>query len=264
MKKPSAIASATFSATVSPILCKAIRVAAKAGFLSRRIWNELLSYGHRSWKFRQWKTLTSAGYFMPCRDFGFTDDALILSRKGIEAAISLQMDPVGPPGAKSIWHDDDLMAMVLILEEKKLISNWVTESELKNGRYREFFTSQDDMRSLKFPDLVIQLKHPSDTVLWAIELERTRKEKTRYYDMVQTYSGSSRINAILVVAATASIEQNIQWAMNRLSYSQTKRPILFTRHADFLLQPDTAELRLGEKRSSIATAVQRWHQNAAK
>lgn len=251
-------------ATVSPILCKAIRVAAKAGFLSRRIWDERLSYGHRSWKFRQWKALVSDGYFVPCRDFGFTDDALILSRKGIEVATSHQVDPVGPPGAKNIWHDDDLIAMALILEEKGLISNWVTESELKNGRLREFFPHQDDIRALKFPDLVIQLKHPSDIVLWAIELERTRKEKTRYYDMVQSYAGSSRINAVLVVVATDSIEKNILWAMSRLSYSQTKRPILFTRHGDFLARPDTAELRLGEKRSSIATAVQRWHQNAVK
>jgi hypothetical protein len=249
-------------ATVSPSLRKAIRVAAKAGFLSRRIWNERLSHGHRSWKFRQWKALTTGGHFVPCREFGFTNDALILSRKGIETANSLQMDPVGPPGAKSMWHDDDLVAMALILEEKGFISNWITESELRNGRLREFFPHQDDTRALKFPDLVIQLKHPKDTVLWAIELERTRKEKTRYYDMVQSYSGTSRINAVLVVTATDAIEKNIQLAMNRLSHSQTKRPILFARHSDFLAQPDIAELRLGEKRSNIATAVQRWHQNS--
>ena len=243
----------------SAIVTSAIRVAAKPGFLSRRIWDEYLSHGHRSWKFRQWKALMTEGYFEPCCDFGFTDEALILSRKGVGTATFLQMDPVRPPGAKSIWHDDDLIAMALVLEKKGLISSWLTESELKCGRVRDFFPYQDDLCALKFPDLVIQLRHPKEKVFWAIELERTRKEKTRYYEMIQSYAGTFKINAVLVIAATESIEKNIQWAMNRLSYPQAKRPILFARYGEFLAAPDSAELRMGDKRSSIAMAVQRWH-----
>ena len=122
-----------------------------------------------------------------------------------------------------------------------------------------FFPYQDDLCALKFPDLVIQLRHPKENVFWAIELERTRKEKTRYYEMIQSYAGTSKINAVLVIAATESIEKNIQWAMNRLSYPQAKRPILFARYGESLAAPDSAELRMGDKRSSIAMAVQRWH-----
>lgn len=239
----------------------ALRVASKTGFLSKATWNKHLSYGHRSWRFRQWKALTEEGFFIPCRDYGFTADALILSQKGIEAAMKLGLDPVNPPGAKNLWHDDDLVSMALTLEKDQLISWWLTESELKSGRMRELFRYQADSRHVKFPDLVLQLKHPQDRILWAVELERTRKERTRYYDMVQSYSEIAHINAVLVIVAAPSIEDNIKKSISRMSYPQGKRPMLFATHSDFLSAPGTAELRLGDKKSSIATAVSRW-QNA--
>lgn len=236
----------------------AIRVTSKCGFLSRRIWNEHLSHGHRSWRFRQWKSLIDDGYFCGCREFGFANDAIILSRKGITTAMNLGMDPVGTPGAKNLWHDDDLISMALSLERHGLISQWTTESELKLGRMTDLFRFHETDQISKFPDLVVQLKHPTDVVLWAVELERSQKEHTRYYDLIQAYAGASRLDAVLVIAATASIEKNIKHAMNRLAYPQQKRPMLFASYQDFLANPGGSELRMGEKRSSIATAVNRW------
>jgi hypothetical protein len=233
-------------------------VASKAGFLSRRIWDEHLNHGQRSWRFRQWKRLVSNGYFSPCKDFGFTRQALVLSGKGIDTAMALGMDPVGPPGAQCIWHDDDLISMALPLEYRGLITQWNTESELKIRRMKELFRFQEESRNAKFPDLLLKLAHPNATVLWAVELERTRKDYTRYLDLVQAYAGISTISAVLIVVATRSIEANIQQAMQRLSYPQTKRPMIFADYNDFLARPDLAALRMGERRSTIAAAVARW------
>ncbi len=225
--------------------------------MSKRIWKEQNKERHHSWRNRQWNALEKDGYFTGHYDYGFTSEALVLTGKGVEAATTLGLDPVNPPAAKSLWHDDDLISAVLKLEKAGLISGWLTEQELKMGRMKDLFR-HSHLTKAKHPDLVLRLKHPTDKILWAVELERTRKQSIRYYEMVRSYTEPSQLNAVVIVAATPSIERNIKHAQERLKLANSRRPLLFADQAKFVEAPGTAELRMGNKKTSIATAVAGW------
>ena len=233
---------------------ESIRVASKAGFISRKIWNESFARGKRRWRDRQWQNLLSSKYFQTVPDFGFNESAVTLTEKGKALAMMLGLDPVSSPQAKNFWHDEELIRFALFLERQGWISSWMTEQEIKCGnRSESFFKNQD--RPPKIPDLVIEWNRPHDKILWAIELERTRKEFTRYYDMVGAYRGISRIDSVLVVVDSESIEDNIKRAQSKLNYPQNQRPMLFASLDQVTVNPVECEIRIGPNRTTLGKAA---------
>lgn len=227
-----------------------LRVAAKSGFLTRRIWAEFFGIGNRSWQFRRWKSLTDSGFFRSVPDYGFVDSVLTLSDAGKSLVTSMGTDPVYSPSAKNLWHDEELIRLALRLERQGWLSNWTTEQELKvSGRSEHFFRNQ--VRAAKIPDLVIEWSTPHGKILWAVELERSRKEFTRYYDMVGAYKGISQIDSVLVIAATSSIETNIKKAQAKMGYPQSQRPMLFASMDQIIQDPISCELRHSSNRMEL-------------
>jgi hypothetical protein len=76
--------------------------------------------------------------------------------------------------------------------------------------------------------------------------------------MVRSYTEPSQLNAVVIVAATPSIERNIRHAQQRLDLANHKRPMLFVEQSEFFKTPATAELRMGNKKTSSATAAAGW------
>jgi hypothetical protein len=235
---------------VEKYLIGPMRVTAKTGFISRRIFNDFFVKGNRFWKFRRWQSLMSSGYFTPVPDYGFIESAVILNKKGREIADSLGMNPVYAPPAKNLWHDEELMRLALFLERQGWVSNWMTELELKTSeRGKRFF--RDQTRAVKTPDLIIEWNTSPKKILWAIELERTRKEFTRYYEMVGAYKGISRFESVLIIAAANSIETNIKKAQARMEYPQSQRPMFFASMNQIIEEPISCELRQGANRMAL-------------
>lgn len=231
-----------------------VRIAAKAGFISKRIWSESFARGKRRWKDRQWQNLIKSKLFHGVPDYGFSESALTLTEKGKALAMTLGLDPVYSPPAKNLWHDEELIRLALFLERQGWISSWMTEQEIKFGnRGISFFKNQD--RPPKVPDLVIEWNRPHDKILWAIELERTRKEFTRYYDMVGAYRGISKIDSVLVIVASDSIEANIKKAQGKLNYPQSQRPMFFATLDQIMNDPGAAEMRMGLNRTTLGSAA---------
>lgn len=228
-----------------------LRVAAKAGFLTKRIWSEFFSTGNKRWRNRRWKSLMEMGLFHPVPDYGFIGSAVTLSGAGKALVVNLNMDPVYSPPAKNLWHDEELIRLALFLERQGWVSNWMTEQELKvSGRSEQFF--RDQVRAIKIPDLIIKWNVPNENIFWAIELERTRKEVPRYYEMVGAYKGISKIDSVLVITATETIETNIKKAQAKMEYPQSKRPMLFASMAEVIRDPGSSELRHGASRITLA------------
>jgi hypothetical protein len=232
-----------------------LRVAAKAGFLTKRIWQEFFATGNRRWQNKRWKSLMSLGLFQPVPDYGFVESAVTLTLAGRAIAFRLGMGPVYSPPAKNLWHDEELVRLALFLERQGWICNWLTEPALKMGDEGEKLF-QNHARAPKFPDLLIEWKTPKGKLLWAIELERTRKEFTRYYEMVGAYRGISRIDTVLVIVAAKSIETNIKKAQAKMNYPQHQRPMLFASLDEVSANPLASELRHGEKRISLGKMAQ--------
>jgi hypothetical protein len=232
-----------------------MRITAKAGFLTKRIWNDFFATGNRSWRFRRWQSLMDSGYFTRVPDYGFVENAVTLSDRGHIAADSLGLNPVFSPGAKNLWHDEELIRFALFLERHGWVSNWMTEQELKlNDEGSQFF--KNEIRAKKLPDLIIEWNTSPKPILWAVELERTRKRYSRYYQMVGGYKGISRIESVLIIAATNTIEANIKKAQAKMNYPQADRPMFFASMNQMISDPLSCELREGANRSSLGNFVQ--------
>jgi hypothetical protein len=221
-----------------------LRVGAKAGFLSQRIWDEFFGKGNRFWRYRRWKGLMDLGLFCPVPNYGFTDTAVSLTPLGRDVAHRLGFDPVYPPQAKNLWHDEELVRLALFLERKGWIASWMTEQAIKSGEMRKSQFTQSS-RASKFPDLFIEWKTPKGMIPWAVELERTRKVFSRYYDMVGAYKGISSIDSVLVIVASPSIEANIKKAQAKMNYPDRQRPMVFASLDDIAKNPGACELRHG-------------------
>ena len=227
-----------------------LKVAAKAGFISKRIWNDYFAVGNRVWRFRRWRELVGTGYFTPVPDYGFVESALALSEKGKALADSFGMNPVYSPPSKNLWHDEELIRLALFLERQGWVSNWKTEQELKvSDQGAQFF--QNQARAIKIPDLIIEWDTSPKKILWAVELERTRKEFSRYYEMVGAYKGISRIESVLVIVAANSIEANIKKAQAKMGYPQAQRPMFFASMNQIIDSPMSCELRQGANRMAL-------------
>lgn len=221
-----------------------LRVAAKSGFLTKRIWNEFFASGNRFWRYRRWRSLMGIGYFNPVPDYGFVESAVTLSDLGKAIADSLGMNPVYSPPAKNLWHDEELIRLALFLERNGWITRWMTEQELKVGTEAQRFF-RDQVRATKIPDLIIEWNTQPKKILWAVELERTRKEFSRYYEMVGAYKGISRIESVLIIVAAKSIEANIKKAQSKMDYPQVQRPMFFASMDQVIANPMLCELRQG-------------------
>lgn len=239
--------------TISPVplyVHGPLRVAAKSGFLTKRIWNDFFATGNRSWRFRRWQSLMVSGYFAPVPDYGFVKSAVTLTQKGKGLATALGMDPVYSPPAKNLWHDEELIRLALFLERQGWVKSWMTEQELKiGGQGQRFF--QNQVRAMKFPDLILEWNTVPKPILWAVELERTRKEFTRYYEMIGAYKGISRIESVLIITATQSIEAAIKKAQAKMNYPQRERPMFFASLSDIIESPLSCELRSGPNRMAL-------------
>jgi hypothetical protein len=240
---------------IAPHVRGPLRAAAKSGFLTKRIWEDFFIVGDRSWKWRRWKSLMDTGYFTPVPDYGFVKSAVTLSSTGKVIADALGLDPVYSPPAKNLWHDEELIRFALFLERQGWISNWKTEQELKvSGQGQQFF--QNQVRATKIPDLIIEWNAHPKKILWAVELERTRKEMTRYYEMVGAYKAISHIESVLVIAAANSIEANIKRAQGKMGYPQNQRPMFFATMNDVIENPMSCEFRQGPNRMSLGKFAQ--------
>ena len=108
-----------------------LRIAAKAGFLTKRVWIEYFARGNRRWQNRQWKWFVDEGNFQNAQDYGFGDKVLTLTGKGKALAVTQGLDPVLAPHSKNLWHDEELIRLALFMERQGWISKWMTEPELK-------------------------------------------------------------------------------------------------------------------------------------
>lgn len=227
-----------------------LRVAAQAGFLTKRIWLEYFSTGNRVWRCRRWKALLELGLFDPVPDYGFVGSVLCLSPRGRNEALRLGMDPVFQPRAKNLWHDEELIRLALFLERQGWIKSWRTEQALKSSAAAEPLLGPG-VPARKYPDLLIEWKTPRKPVFWAVELERTRKVLSRYYEMVGAYKGLSAIDTVLIIVAAPSIESNIQKAQARMGYPDHSRPMVFANLSEIAARPADCELRHKTRRITL-------------
>ena len=241
---------------LSPWMLPPIRCAAKMGFLSRTLWNNVMAKGLPSWRNEQWSLLKSRGLFASSSRYDHGDRTLVLTDKGRRAAEELNINSVISPIGDFISHDETAAEFALRLESDGLISSWWSESEIKRDNFKYTGASHTMSRKSKFPDLVIRLAIPGEANLMAVEIEKTRKSNERYNEFVNKYKGLPDIDTVIVLAESKRIIDAIKKAQIRTSFPQHLRPFVFGLINEVMKNPGQATLDFDGKSVSLESAVQ--------
>jgi hypothetical protein len=166
-----------------------IKFAAKAGFLSRGLWDEFFAHGKIAWRNRQWRMMKEKGLFKQFNS-GLAPKFYILNPKSV-AVNSTLGDQVGrPPPIANLGHDEILIGGLMRLKCNGVIHQFTLERELKRN-FQPGISSND-----KYPDALIST---SSGQKFAVELELGRKSLKRYSDILLRYCFQEDLDGVIYV-----------------------------------------------------------------
>ena len=226
-----------------------IRFAAKTGFLSRTLWEEFFAEGAYSWKLRQWKSFSEREYFK-MHPSPTAKDTLVLNAKNPDVVKLVGADISAPPYVSQLNHDEIVTRSVLILKRQGLATSFLTESELKALNVgRERVRSAADR--IKYPDMILDVGSAAKNFSVALELELTRKDYKRYYNIIGNYSTRAYADKVLFIGSSEGIFESLRKAMRENSYSSFRQPIGFVSCAEWEKAPATAPIYFSNKVTSL-------------
>jgi hypothetical protein len=229
-----------------------IRFAAKTGFITKGLWDDFFAKGSYSWRRRQWNSLTERGYFRP-HPSPIVTNTLVLHRKNLEVKALLGDSISSAPYVSQLNHDQILARSILTLARQNLIESFRTELELKReniGSQKVFNLSE----KTKHPDAIIEIRGPEKIHHVSLELELTKKDYKRYFQIIRTYSANSKVQRILFIARTEGVFNCLRKAMRENSYQNALKPVGFISYHEWVKDPANAPIHTSGKITSL-TAI---------
>lgn len=228
---------------------KEILFAAKMGFLSKPLWEEFFAHWSRAQNFRNWKKLVSDEYFR-AHDSKMLRNVLVLAPKAIVELRNRGLLAVTQPHLGQFDHDEKVSRVVLGLERENVLEGFTSEGELKK-RFMVQMKTASEGKSKKFPDLTLQLRGSGKFGTVAVEIEQSLKSFERYKQVMDSYSNSQDIKAVVFVSDRPTIFNRIARAMKETHYPSWDRPVGFGEMSEWLKTPATAPIHLSRGVSSI-------------
>lgn len=223
----------------------ALRLAAKTGFLSRRLWYELFATGGERWNRRQIEFMLKRGLLMPHPNPA-AEDHWVLTPLGRSLVENTNLATVRASPVAQLHHDEVIARSLVRLERQGIVTQWLTEQELKRMQVKEFQLS-NDVRNQKYPDAVFKSHVLGRERTFAIEYERTRKSPVRYKDILWLYSRSDTMSLVLFICENKTIENTILGRMKYLRVASLWNTIGLTQASDWTFDPATAPIRLNHR-----------------
>ncbi len=171
-------------------LRKAQLFAARFGFITQDIFFQYLCPKGRSQSYFYWKALVDDGWFIrSTRDMR----VCYLSRK------SRTLLGAGCLPARALTyvdHDSQLGAFYLSMNRTDLVLRAWTEADLTRAPWEAYQILGSDRLS-KIPDLILDLRTDRGFLRVAVEIEKTRKSRSRYAQMAMSYLDMPRIDLMI-------------------------------------------------------------------
>lgn len=195
-----------------------VKFAAKIGFLSKKIWEEFFARGNVRWQYRCWKRLVDSKIFIPHR---IAKDVLVVNAR--HPFVGKVTDSYNrAPHVNQLFHDEIVGLTYLRIADR--LKNWgvFVEAELKR---REPLQNRGKKSSqvMKHPDVLAT--SPSGPRI-AIEIELSRKSKTRYMNAFRAYR-SKAVSLIIFVVRSSSTLAIIRRAAHEVRFPENEIPIGF-------------------------------------
>lgn len=181
-----------------------IRLAARAGFLTKDIWEEFFAKGKLRWRQYKWQYLSSRGYFRK-HSAAYVGETLVLNPRNSTVRQLTGGFVETPPYVAELYHDQAVLKGVMRLAKGGLIKRFVLEKQLEreNGLDRD---------AIKYPDAILVM--PSGDRV-ALEIEVMRKSFSRYLEIFKRYRKLKDISKIVYVCEEGSLMELIKRAAEK-------------------------------------------------
>lgn len=226
-----------------------IRLAAKSGFLTKRIWRDFFGAGGTRWQNLVWQGFLEKELFRK-HPSKYATDVLILNSKNNFVHSLVGEELSSPPYISQMDHDETMMRGLLGLHRGNLIDGFRFEQELKRESGVRY-VGGGYTGAVKFPDAVIRLARPDKCKVLALELELSRKTPKRYRQTMDALVALKGIDRVVFVTRTEVITAAIQRAMRDNYYPYWERPIGFARLTDWKENPVAAPISFEDESTSM-------------
>lgn len=236
---------------------KALTCAIRAGFLTKEIWRKYF-YAGKSVRGcnKGWAELQRRKYFIRHPNERIRD-VLVLNRQNRMLMSGLDQAPAKPPMERQLRHDEILLSGVLDLDRQGLLGHWTTEAELKSLGL-EAFRLGTSLMEAKYADAILYLKDVDGPNKVAVELELTLKEKSRYRQVMSSYSFLRELRLLLFVVANPAIEAAIRAAAEEVFFPKDSTTLAFMRLADWKRNPAEAQMEVDEHMNRRRMTFASW------
>ena len=192
-----------------------IRLAAKCGFLSKRLWKDHINKRTRSYSYERWKDYIKKGIFIPFgRHQG--DEIVFLNKQSDIVKSVVRGGFVSPPIAYQILHDEIVVDTVLNWTKTKNVSSYFFEPEIRKAP-RAFGLRKID----KIPDAIVEIEGEN----FAIEVELSMKSLKRYRKALTSYAISENYREIHFFTDRVEIKHNLVRVAKEIKYPSEETPI---------------------------------------
>jgi ribosomal protein S8 len=225
---------------------RAVKIAQKSGFLTKKLWWETICKGGQRYKQKTWLDLKKRKLFeVHPHDQALT--TIILSKK---------IAVVPYPRVSHIHHDEAILKILLTLKEQGFLNSWVTEGELKKFNHKEFVVTANGL-SAKYPDAVIDLKTSNKIFRFVIEVERVRKSNKRYREIISAYSQMKGFDGILYLCEEDAIRKAIDGCLKNHFYPFSSCPFGLGNLNEWCSDPANAGISFNGKVTTLKKIIEK-------
>lgn len=194
-----------------------IKLAAKAGFLTKSLWKKHFCKTKRSAAYKRWRGFIERGIFIPFGR-GKNHEIVKLNPKSKYVIPVVGMDISMPPIPYQIHHDSLVIDIVMDLINKGKIQEYFLEPEIK--RHLDLF---DLNKATKLPDAIAVTNEGK----FAIEVELSKKAQKRYYRALEFYASSDIFDEVYYLSNSPGIQKQLARIARKIKYPQQERPLRF-------------------------------------
>ncbi len=222
---------------------QALRYVGKIGVLSTQDWHQFFGNDKKiRWQQKQLKYLIDHDYLRKHSATSFRGK-WILGENGKKLLEELNCMAVHPTWAHQVDHDEYVGRSMLMLENAKLITSWMSASELAKSNQDKYQLTRKD-GDQKFPDALFDVFLHNQKKTVAIEYERNGKSQTRYRSILWNYAGLGQISLILFICENKTIQRRIEETFLYLKMPELLDRLATTSAVEWKKSPMEAPLKM--------------------
>lgn len=222
-----------------------IQFAGRWGFLTRNLFSKYFCNKQRSQQLDYWSRLIKTGYFSRSE---YDGNVLILSPKG-KSRCAVQARPAR--FFQYIKHDEMVAEVTLAFSRKGLVERFWLEDELFRNHLMAFQVLGAN-KITRVPDMIFELRPEYQKLRFAVEIEKTRKAKSRYDKIAMAYCDLHNIDLVIFGCIDLATEDCIENSFKGIESHPARTKAAFFQVLEFVEEGFSCRIRVDGKEISFS------------